>query len=63
MDAYPIRQVEIAKVQDNWVHFIEVKVIAEGGGNVIIESPDGELNLFDYYILRPKRVEEGQVVK
>ncbi|MDX1357699.1 MAG: HlyD family efflux transporter periplasmic adaptor subunit [Clostridia bacterium] len=63
MDAYPIRQVEIAKVQDNWVRFIEVKVIAEGGGNVIIESPDGDLNLFDYYIIRPKRVEEGQVVK
>jgi hypothetical protein len=63
MDAYPVRQVELAKVQDNWVRFIEVKVIAEGGGNVIIESPDGELNLFDYYVLRPKRVEEGQVVK
>ena len=63
MDAYPIRQVELAKVQDNWVHFIVVDVIAEGGGNAIISSPDGDLNLFDYYVVRPKKVEEGQVVK
>lgn len=63
MDAYPIRQVEIAKVQDNWVRFITVDVIAEGGGNAIISNPDGELNLFDYYVIKPKRVEEGQVVK
>ena len=63
MDAYPIRVVELAKVQDNWVRFIEVEVIAEDGGNAIIASPGGELNLFDYYVLRPKRVEEGQVVR
>lgn len=63
MDAYPIRQVEIAKVQDNWVHFIVVDVIAVGGGNAIIINPDGELNLFDYYVVRPKKVEEGLVVK
>ncbi len=63
MDAYPIRKIELAKVQDNWVHFIEVDVIAEDGGNAIILSPGGELNLFDYYVLRPKSVEEGQVVK
>lgn len=63
MDAYPIRSVELAMVRDNWVHFIEVDVIAEDGANAIIKSPEGELSLFDYYVLRPKRVEEGQVVK
>lgn len=63
IEAYPIRQVEIAKVQDNWVRFIVVDVIAQGGGNAIISNPDGELNLFDYYAVRPKRVIEGQVVK
>ncbi len=63
MDAHPIRQVELAMLQDNWVHFIEVEVIAKDNSNAIITSPGGGLSLFDYYVLKPKKVQEGQVVK
>ncbi|MBN2557722.1 MAG: hypothetical protein JXB33_03090 [Clostridia bacterium] len=63
MDAYPIREVEIAKVKDNWIKFITVDVVASNGSYAIISSPDGELSLYDSYAVRPKKVVEGQVVK
>ncbi|MFO7611054.1 MAG: HlyD family efflux transporter periplasmic adaptor subunit [Clostridia bacterium] len=63
MDAYPIREVEIAKVSDNWIKFITVEVVASNGSYAIIRNPAGELNLYDSYAVRPKKVEEGQVVK
>jgi hypothetical protein len=63
IDAYPIRQVELAKVSDNWVHFIEVEIAAKNETYAIIESPGNELALYDSYVTRPYKVSEGQVVR
>lgn len=62
-EAYPIREVELARVRDNWIQFIEVEVLAANKTHAIIQPVEGTLNLFDYYAVNPKRVEEGQVVK
>ncbi len=63
MDAYPIRKVELAKVQDNWIHFIEVDVVAKNNTYAIIESPDNEISLYDSYATKPDNLTEGQVVR
>jgi len=62
-EAYPIRQVELARVKDNWVQFINVEVLATNKTHAIIKPLEGTLNLFDYYAVNPRRVEEGQVVR
>jgi len=62
-EAYPIRKVELAKVTDNWIEFIEVEVIAVDKTHALIKPVEGTLNLYDYYAVNPKRVEEGQVVR
>ncbi len=62
-EAYPIREVELARVNDNWIQFIDVDVLAVSKTHAIIKPKDGTLNLFDYYAVNPKRVEEGQVVR
>jgi len=62
-EAYPIRQVELARVKDNWIQFTEVEVLAANKTHAIIKPVDGTLNLYDYYAVNPRRVEEGQVVR
>lgn len=62
-EAYPIRTIELARVKDNWIEFIEVRVLAANQTHAIIEPVEGSLNLFDYYAVNPKKVEEGQVVR
>ena len=62
-DAYPIRQIELAKVKENWISFMPVRILASNGTHAIIEPLEGSLNLYDYYAVNPKRVEEGQVVR
>lgn len=63
MEAYPIRQVELAKVQDNWIHFIEVDVIAKNNTYAIIKSPNNKITLYDSYATKPDNLVEGQVVR
>ncbi|MBN1623135.1 MAG: hypothetical protein JXN10_06600 [Clostridia bacterium] len=62
-EAYPIREVELARVKDNWIQFMSVEVLAANKTHAIIRPVEETLNLFDYYAVNPKRVEEGQVVR
>ena len=62
-EAYPIREVELARVKDNWIEFIEVQVLVANKTHAIIRPKEGTMNLYDYYAVNPKRVTEGQVVR
>jgi len=60
---YPYNNVQIGLVKSNWVNFIDVDIIVSDGTYAIIENKDQKIGLYDYYVLNPNKVTEGQIVK
>ncbi len=63
LQAYPYQPITLGLVKENWVSFIEVDIIVSDQTYAIIESKDKKISLYDFYVQKPKRVEEGQIVR
>lgn len=60
---YPFQQIQIAVIRDIWIRFMDAEVVHNDGTHAIIRSIDNRFSLFDKYILRPDKVEEGQTIR
>jgi len=60
---YPYNNVQIGLVNNNWVNFVDVDIIVSDETYAIIENKDQKIGLYDYYVLKPNKVTEGQIVK
>lgn len=63
LKAYPYQSVKLGLVKENWVSFVEVDIIVSDQTYAIIDNKDKKISLYDFYVQKPKRVEEGQIVR
>ncbi len=63
LEAYPYQNITLGLVKENWVSFIDVDIVVSDQTYAIIESKDKKISLYDFYVQKPNRVEEGQIVR
>ncbi|MBN2851906.1 MAG: hypothetical protein JXQ23_04135 [Clostridia bacterium] len=63
LDAYPYQNTQLGVVKGNWVSFVDVEIVVNDDTYAIIESTEKEVSLYDYYVRKPEKVTEGQIVK
>ena len=63
IDSYPYKNIQIGVVKNNYVTFVDVNILMSDGTFAIIESVDNKIALYDFYVVKAKKVEEGQIVK